>query len=152
MSGAEVRSTFLHQNHLVAAANLEQLVANWSRDMRGLHPPTLFLLLLLTVNGQQQEDAAADVEGVEADSNSSESAYPSVIGDQLGTSEEEACSDCEVTSEIIEEEVEVEASNNATELKVLESATYSMASIGATSIFVRLDRVEGQENLQMVCQ
>ena len=146
----EVRSTFLHQNHLVAAANLEQLVANWSRDMRGLHPPTLFLLLLLTVNGQQQEDAAADVEGVEADSNSSESANPSVIGDQLGTSEEEACSDCEETSDILE--AEVEASKNATELKVLESATYSMASVGSTSIFVRLDRVEGQENLQMVCQ
>ena len=146
----EVRSTFLHQNHLVAAANLEQLVANWSRDMRGLHPPTLFLLLLLTVNGQQQEDAAADVEGVEADSNSSELANPSVIGDQLGTSEEEACSDCEETSDILE--AEVEASKNATELKVLESATYSMASVGSTSIFVRLDRVEGQENLQMVCQ
>ena len=146
----EVRSTFLHQNHLVAAANLEQLVANWSRDMRGLHPPTLFLLLLLTVNGQQQEDAAADVEGVEADSNSSELANPSVIGDQLGTSEEEACSDCEETSDILE--AEVEASKNATELKVIESATYSMASVGSTSIFVRLDRVEGQENLQMVCQ
>ena len=152
MSGAEVRSTFLHQNHLVAAANLEQLVANWNRAMRGLHPPSLLLLLLLTVNGQQ-EDAAAVTEGVEveADSNSSEEANPSEISDQLGTSEEEACSDCEVTSEIIEEEV-VEASNNATELKVLESATYSMASIGSTSIFVRLDRVEGQENLQMVCQ
>ena len=118
--------------------------------MRGLHPPILFLLLLLTVNGQQQEDAAADVEGVEADSNSSELANPSVIGDQLGTSEEEACSDCEETSDILE--AEVEASKNATELKVLESATYSMASIGSTSIFVRLDRVEGQENLQMVCQ
>ena len=150
MSGAEVRSTFLHQNHLVAAANLEQLVANWSRDMRGLHPPTLLLLLLLTVNGQQ-EDAAAVVEGVEVEADSSTS-DPSETSDQLGTSEEEACSDCEVTSEIIEEEVEVEASNNATELKVLESATYSMASIGSTSIFVRLDRVEGQENLQMVCQ
>ena len=150
MSGAEVRSTFLHQNHLVAAANLEQLVANWSRDMRGLHPPTLLLLLLLTVNGQQ-EDAAAVVEGVEVEADSSTS-DPSEISDQLGTSEEEACSDCEVTSEIIEEVVEVEASNNATELKVLESATYSMASIGSTSIFVRLDRVEGQENLQMVCQ
>ena len=149
MSGAEVRSTFLHQNHLVAAANLEQLVANWSRDMRGLHPPSLVLLLLLTVNGQQ-EDAAAAVEGVEVEADSSTS-DPSEISDQLGTSEEEACSDCEVTSEIIEEEV-VEASNNATELKVLESATYSMASIGSTSIFVRLDRVEGQENLQMVCQ
>ena len=149
MSGAEVRSTFLHQNHLVAAANLEQLVANWSRDMRGLHPPSLVLLLLLTVNGQQ-EDAAAVVEGdeVEADSSTSD---PSEISDQQGTSEEEACSDCEVTSEIIEEEV-VEASNNATELKVLESATYSMASIGSTSIFVRLDRVDGQENLQMLCQ
>ena len=150
MSGAEVRSTFLHQNHLVAAANLEQLVANWSRDMRGLHPPSLVLLLLLTVNGQQ-EDAAAVVEGVEVEADSSTS-DPSEISDQLGTSEEEACSDCEVTSEIIEEEVEVEASNNATELKVLESATYSMASVGSTSIFVRLDRVEGQENLQMVCQ
>lgn len=150
MSGAEVRSTFLHQNHLVAAANLEQLVANWSRDMRGLHPPSLVLLLLLTVNGQQ-EDAAAAVEGVEVEADSSTS-DPSEISDQLGTSEEEACSDCEVTSEIIEEVVEVEASNNATELKVLESATYSMASIGSTSIFVRLDRVEGQENLQMVCQ
>ena len=150
MSGAEVRSTFLHQNHLVAAADLEQLVANWSRDMRGLHPPSLVLLLLLTVNGQQ-EDAAAVVEGVEVEADSSTS-DPSEISDQLGTSEEEACSDCEVTSEIIEEEVEVEASNNATELKVLESATYSMASIGSTSIFVRLDRVEGQENLQMVCQ
>ena len=149
MSGAEVRSTFLHQNHLVAAANLEQLVANWSRDMRGLHPSTLLLLLLLTVNGQQ-EDAAAVVEGVEVEADSSTS-DPSETSDQLGTSEEEACSDCEVTSEIIEEEV-VEASNNATELKVLESATYSMASIGSTSIFVRLDRVEGQENLQMVCQ
>ena len=150
MSGAEVRSTFLHQNHLVAAANLEQLVANWSRDMRGLHPPSLVLLLLLTVNGQQ-EDAAAVVEGVEVEADSSTS-DPSETSDQLGTSEEEVCSDCEVTSEIIEEVVEVEASNNATELKVLESATYSMASIGSTSIFVRLDRVEGQENLQMVCQ
>lgn len=150
MSGAEVRSTFLHQNHLVAAANLEQLVANWSRDMRGLHPPSLVLLLLLTVNGQQ-EDAAAVVEGVEVEADSSTS-NPIEISDELGTSEEEACSDCEVTSDIIEEEVEVEASNNATELKVLESATYSMASIGSTSIFVRLDRVEGQENLQMVCQ
>ena len=151
MSGAEVRSTFLHQNHLVAAANLEQLVANWSRDMRGLHPPSLLLLLLLTVNGQQ-EDAAAAVEGVEVEADSSTS-DPSEISDQLGTSEEEACSDCEEeASNIIEEEVQVEASNNATELKVLESATYSMASIGSTSIFVRLDRVEGQENLQMVCQ
>ena len=151
MSGAEVRSTFLHQNHLVAAANLEQLVANWSRDMRGLHPPSPVLLLLLTVNGQQ-EDAAAVVEGVEVEADSSTS-NPSEISDQLGTSEEEACSDCEEeTSDIIEEEVEVEASNNATELKVLESATYSMASVGSTSIFVRLDRVEGQENLQMVCQ
>ena len=145
----EVRSTFLHQNHLVAAANLEQLVANWSRDMRGLHPPTLILLLLLAVNGQQ-EDPAAAVEVFEADSNSSEEANPSEISDQLGTSEEEACSDCEETSDIIEEEVE--PSNNATELRVLESATYSMASVGSTSIFVRLDRVEGQENLQMVCQ
>ena len=151
MSGAEVRSTFLHQNHLVAAANLEQLVANWSRDMRGLHPPSLVLLLLLTVNGQQ-EDAAAVVEGVEVEADSSTS-DPSETSDQLGTSEEEACSDCEEeASNIIEEEVQVEASNNATELKVLESATYSMASIGSTSIFVRLDRVEGQENLQMVCQ
>ena len=118
--------------------------------MRGLHPPTLLLLLLLTVNGQQ-EDAAAVVEGVEVEADSSTS-NPIEISDELGTSEEEACSDCEVTSDIIEEEVQVEASNNATELKVLESATYSMASIGSTSIFVRLDRVEGQENLQMVCQ
>ena len=151
MSGAEVRSTFLHQNHLVAAANLEQLVANWNRAMRGLHPPSLLLLLLLTVNGQQ-EDAAAVVEGVEVEADSSTS-NPIEISDELGTSEEEACSDCEEeASNIIEEEVQVEASNNATELKVLESATYSMASIGSTSIFVRLDRVEGQENLQMVCQ
>ena len=148
MSGAEVRSTFLHQNHLVAAANLEQLVANWSRDMRGLHPPSLVLLLLLTVNGQQ-EDAAAVVEGVEVEADSSTS-NPIEISDELGTSEEEACSDCEETSDILE--AEVEASKNATELKVLESATYSMASVGSTSIFVRLDRVEGQENLQMVCQ
>lgn len=119
--------------------------------MRGLHPPSLVLLLLLTVNGQQ-EDAAAVVEGVEVEVDSS-SSDPIEISDELGTSEEEACSDCEEeASNIIEEEVQVEASNNATELKVLESATYSMASIGSTSIFVRLDRVDGQENLQMVCQ
>ena len=123
--------------------------------MRGLHPPTkLILLLLLTVNGQLQEDAA-DLDGVETDSNSSEDleANPSEIGDQVGTSEEEGCSDCEeeTSSSIIEEEEDA-VSNNATELKVLESAAYSMASVGSTSIFVMLDRVEGQENLQMVCQ
>ena len=148
MSGAEVRSTFLHQNHLVAAANLEQLVANWSRDMRGLHPPSLVLLLLLTVNGQQ-EDAAAVVEGVEVEADSSTS-DPSETSDQLGTSEEEVCSDCEETGNTIEEGEEV--ANNATELNVLDSATFSMASVGSTSISVRLDRVDGRENLQMVCQ
>ena len=137
---------FLHSNHLVAplpCANLEQLVANWSRDMRGsLH---LVLLLILSVSGQQGEDAAVE-EGVETDS--SDEANPSGTSEGA-TSEEEACSDCEETGNTIEEEG---LSNNATELKVLESATYLMASVGSTSISVRLDRVEGQENLQMVCQ
>ena len=115
--------------------------------MKGLQPPTILILLffLLSVNGEQ-EDTVANVEVVETDSTSSEEANPSEIGDQLGTSEEEACSDCEDTSDI------TDTSKNSTELKVVESATYSMASVGSTSIFVRLDRVEGKENLQMVCQ
>ena len=106
----------------------------------------LILLLILSVSGQQGEDAAVE-EGVETDS--SDEANPSGTSEGA-TSEEEACSDCEETGITIEEEKGV--SNNATELKVLESATYLMASVGSTSISVRLDRVEGQENLQMVCQ
>ena len=115
--------------------------------MRGLHP--LILLLLLTVNGQLPQEDAADVEEVETSEEDLE-ANPSEISDEVGTSEEEGCSDCEETStSLLEEDA---PSNNATELIVIESATYSMASVGSTSIFVRLDRVEGQENLQMVCQ
>ena len=114
--------------------------------MKGLQPPTILILLffLLTVNGEQ-EDAVANVEGVETD-RTSEEANPSELGDQLGTSEEESCSDCEEAIDISD------TSKNSTELKVVESATYSMASVGSTSIFVRLDRVEGKEKLQMVCQ
>ena len=116
--------------------------------MRGsLHPLMLILLLLLSVSGQQEEDAAGE-NGIETDS--SDEANPSETSDQQGTtSEEEVCSDCEETGNTIEGE---ELANNATELKVLESATFSMASVGSTSISVRLDRVDGQENLQMVCQ
>ena len=150
-SGARcARDFFCTQTTLwrLPCANLEQLVANWSRDMRGsLHPLMLILLLLLSVSGQQEEDAAGE-NGVETDS--SDEANPSEISDQQGTtSEEEVCSDCEETGNTIEGE---ELANNATELKVLESATFSMASVGSTSISVRLDRVDGQENLQMVCQ
>ena len=105
----------------------------------------LILLLILSVSEQQGEDAAVE-EGVETDS--SDEANPSGTSEE-NTSEEEVCSDCEETGNTIEEEG---VSNNATELKVLESATYLMASVGSTSISVRLDRVEGQENLQMVCQ
>ena len=43
-------------------------------------------------------------------------------------------------------------SDQAREVTVLESATYSMASIGASSIQLRLDRVQGKEKLQMVCR
>ena len=114
--------------------------------MRGsLHPLTLILLLLLTVSGQQGEGE----NGIETDS--SDEANPSETSDQQGTtSEEEVCSDCEETGNTIEEGEEV--ANNATELNVLDSATFSMASVGSTSISVRLDRVDGRENLQMVCQ
>merc|ERR1719234_854970 len=111
--------------------------------MRG---SSLILLLILSVSGQQQVEDAAGEEGGETDS--SDEANLSGTGEGT-TSEEEVCSDCEETGNTIEEEG---GSNNATELKVLESATYSMASVGSTSISVRLDRVEGQENLQMVCQ
>ena len=116
--------------------------------MRGLHP--LILLLLLTVNGQLPQEDAADVEEVETSEEDLE-ANPSEISDEVGTSEGEGCSDCEeeTSTSLLEEDA---PSNNATELKVIESATYSMASVGSTSIFVRLDKVEGQENLQMVCQ
>ena len=107
----------------------------------------LILLLILSVSGQQQVEDAAGEEGGETDS--SDEANLSGTGEGT-TSEEEVCSDCEETGNTIEEEEGV--SNNATELKVLESATYLMASVGSTSISVRLDRVEGQENLQMVCQ
>ena len=64
--------------------------------MKGLQPATalVLLLLLLTANGEQ-EDAAAEAEKVETGSDSSEEATPSEIGDQLGASEEEECSDCE---------------------------------------------------------
>ena len=52
-------------------------------------------------------------------------------------------------SEVVEEAGE---SDQAREVTVLESATYSMASMGASSIQLRLDRVQGKEKLQMVCR
>ena len=117
--------------------------------MRGLRP--LIFLFLLQVNNGQEEDIVADKseEDAQTGSNSSNETMSNNISDELGGgSEEEACSDCDETISTIDEE----ASSNATELNVLESASYSMASIGSTTIFVRLDRVEGQDNLQMVCQ
>ena len=118
--------------------------------MRGLRP-LIFLFLLQVTNGQE-EDIVDDKneEYIQTGSNFSNETMSNNIGDELGSSgsEEEACSDCDETISAIDEE----ASSNATELNVLESASYSMASIGSTTIFVRLDRVEGQDNLQMVCQ
>ena len=117
--------------------------------MRGLRP--LIFLFLLQVNNGQEEDIVADKneEDIQTGSNFSNETMSNNISDELGSgSEEEECSDCDETISAIEEE----ASSNATELNVLESASYSMASIGSTTIFVRLDRVEGQDNLQMVCQ
>ena len=37
-------------------------------------------------------------------------------------------------------------------VRVVESATYSMGAVGATTISIRLDRLAGQERLHMVCQ
>ena len=118
--------------------------------MRGLRPLALIFLFLLQVNNGQEEDIDKDEEGIQIGSKSSNETMSNNISDELGSSgsEEEACSDCDETISAIDEE----ASSNATELNVLESASYSMASIGSTTIFVRLDRVEGQDNLQMVCQ
>ena len=115
--------------------------------MRGLRP--LIFLFLLQVNNGQEEDIDKDEEGIQIGSNSFNETMSNNISDELGSgSEEVACSDCDETISAIDEQ----ASSNATELNVLESASYSMASIGSTTIFVRLDRVEGQDNLQMVCQ
>ena len=115
--------------------------------MRGLRP--LIFLFLLQVNNGQEEDIDKNEEDAQTGSNSSNETMSNNVSDELGSgSEEVACSDCDETISTIDEE----ASSNATELNVLESASYSMASIGSTTIFVRLDRVEGQDNLQMVCQ
>ena len=117
--------------------------------MRSLRP--LIFLFLLQVNNGQEEDIVDDKneEDIQTGSNFSNETMSNNISDELGSgSEEVACSDCDETISAIDEE----ASSNATELNVLESASYSMASIGSTTIFVRLDRVEGQDNLQMVCQ
>ena len=116
--------------------------------MRGLRP--LIFLFLLQVNNGQEEDIDKNEEDIQTGSNFSNETMSNNISNELGSSgsEEEVCSDCDETISTIDEE----ASSNATELNVLESASYSMASIGSTTIFVRLDRVEGQDNLQMVCQ
>ena len=88
-----------------------------------------FLLLVLIVSAQ---------EGSGSDNDSSDEAdvdQTDQISDDLGPSgEEEACDDCEEVISSLEEDT---PTSNVTELKVLESASFSMTSVGSTSIYVR---------------
>ena len=98
--------------------------------MRGLNSLIVtFLLLVLIVSAQ---------EGSGSDNDSSDEAdvdQTDQISDNLGLSgEEEACDDCEEVISSLEEDT---PTSNVTELKVLESASFSMTSVGSTSIYVR---------------
>ena len=88
-----------------------------------------FLLLVLIVSAQ---------EGSGSDNDSSDEAdvdQTDQISDDLGPiGEEEACDDCEEVISSLEEDT---PTSNVTELKVLESASFSMTSVGSTSIYVR---------------
>ena len=98
--------------------------------MRGLNSLIVtFLLLVLIVSAQ---------EGSGSDNDSSDEAdvdQTDQISDDLGPiGEEEACDDCEEVISSLEEDT---PTSNVTELKVLESASFSMTSVGSTSIYVR---------------
>ena len=98
--------------------------------MRGLNSLIVtFLLLVLIVSAQ---------EGSGSDNDSSDEAdvdQTDQISDNLGPSGgDEACDDCEEVISSLEEDT---PTSNVTELKVLESASFSMTSVGSTSIYVR---------------
>ena len=97
--------------------------------MRGLNSLiATFLLLVLIVSAQ---------EGSGSDNDSSDEAdvdQTDQSSDNLGPSGDEACDDCE---EVISSLGEDTPTSNVTELKVLESASFSMTSVGSTSIYVR---------------
>ena len=98
--------------------------------MRGLNSLIVtFLLLVLIVSAE--EGSGSDNDSFdEADVDQTDQ-----ISDNLGpSSEEEACDDCEEVTSSLGEDT---PTSNVTELKVLESASFSMTSVGSTSIYVR---------------
>ena len=87
-----------------------------------------FLLLVLIVSAE--EGSGSDNDSFdEADVDQTDQ-----ISDNLGPSGEEACDDCEEGISSLGEDT---PTSNVTELKVLESASFSMTSVGSTSIYVR---------------